>query len=121
MAYLYILGTILCTVYGQLILKFRIVKFGTMPELFYGKIIFLLKLFLDPFVLSGFISAFFASLFWMAAMTKFELSFAYPFMGVSFILVLLLSWLLLGESMNIYKIAGVFLITLGLIISSKGM
>jgi len=42
----------------------------------------------DPLIFSGFASAFIASFFWMAAMTKFELSYAYPFMSRVFVLVL---------------------------------
>ena len=62
MAHLYIFGTIFFTVYGQLVIKWRIPNYGHLPEQTIEKIIFLLKLFLDPFILSGFVSAFVASL-----------------------------------------------------------
>jgi len=117
--YLYIFGCVIFTVYGQLILKWRIVKYGNLPILFSDKIVFLLKLFLDPLIFSGFFAAFCAALFWMAAMTKFQVSFAYPFMSLSFVLVFLLSALLLRESVNVYKILGLCLIVLGIIITSR--
>lgn len=91
MAHLYIFGTIFFTVYGQLVIKWRIPNYGHLPEATLEKLIFLLKLFLDPFILSGFVSAFVASLCWMAAMTKFELSYAYPFMGLTFVVVFISS------------------------------
>ena len=119
MGYLYIFLTIFFTVYGQLILKWRIGKLGALPEIMSEKIAFMLRLFLDPFILSGFASAFIASLFWMAAMTKFELSFAYPFMSLSFILVLVLSVLLFGEMLTIGKILGLLLIIAGIVVSVK--
>lgn len=87
MGYLYIFGCILITVYGQLILKWRLSLKGAMRETLTGKLLFLAKAFLDPFVLSGFVAVFVASLFWMAAMTKFQVSFAYPFMSIAFIAV----------------------------------
>jgi multidrug transporter EmrE-like cation transporter len=118
--YLYILGTILFTLYGQLILKWRIGKYGTLPVDFDEKIIFLLKLFLDPFILSGFFAAFLASLFWMAAMTKFELSHAYPFMAANFVLVLFFSALLFSETISILKIVGIALVFVGIIVGSQG-
>ena len=43
MNYLYIVGTIFFTVYGQLVLKWRISGYGALPELFNEKIIFLFK------------------------------------------------------------------------------
>ena len=61
-----------------------------------------------------------AVLSWMVAMTKLELSKAYPFASISFVLILVLSGLFLNESVNGYKIAGVALIVCGVIVSSQG-
>lgn len=119
MAHVYIFGTIFFTVYGQLVIKWRIGNYGHLPEESIDKLLFLLKLFLDPFILSGFISAFLASLCWMAAMTKFELSYAYPFMGLTFVLVFISSIFLFAESVSVYKVLGLGLIVLGIIISSR--
>lgn len=119
MAFLYIIGTVLFTVYGQLIIKWRIPKYGELPTELSDKIFFLLKLFLDPFILSGFVAAFLAALSWMAAMTKFEISFAYPFMSLSFILVFILSIFLFGESFTWGKVIGLVLIIAGIFVSVK--
>ncbi len=119
MNFLYILGTIVFTVYGQLILKWRIVNYGALPGPFRDKAIFLLRLLIDPFILSGFLAAFIASLFWMAAMTKFDLSFAYPFMSASFVLVFIFSIILFNEPFSIYKALGLLFIVIGIIITSR--
>lgn len=121
MNFLYIFGTIFFTVYGQLILKWRIVKYGALPEILTDKLLFLLKLLFDPFILSGFVSAFVASLFWMAAMTKFELSYAYPFMSGAFVLVFLLSVLFFNEAVTWQKLIGLAFIVSGIIITSRSM
>jgi uncharacterized membrane protein len=118
--YLYILATIIFTVYGQLILKWRIHDHGNLPYDLTHKIKFLFFLLIDPIIISGFISAFLASIAWMAAMTKFSLSHAYPFMSLNFVIVLLLSNLLLHESISLQRIIGVGLIVFGTIISSRG-
>ncbi|OHD97462.1 MAG: hypothetical protein A3E21_01000 [Sulfurimonas sp. RIFCSPHIGHO2_12_FULL_36_9] len=120
MGHLYIFGTIFFTVYGQLIIKWRIGNYGSLPVESMEKLVFLLKLFLDPFIFSGFISAFLASMCWMAAMTKFELSYAYPFMGLTFVLVFIFSIFFMGENFNIYKLLGVCCIILGIFLTSKG-
>ncbi|EPY07893.1 hypothetical protein PAALTS15_06604 [Paenibacillus alvei TS-15] len=121
MGYLYIAGTILFTVYGQIILKWRINKFGALPADFFEKILFLIKLLLDPLIFSGFFSAFIASFFWMAAMTKFDLSFAYPFMSLSYVLVFALSIYLFQEPVTINKIIGLSFIVIGVIITSRSL
>ena len=119
-SYLYIAGSILFTVYGQLVLKWRVSLYGNLPELLLDKLVFLLKLLLDPFILSGFFAAFLAALCWMAAMTKFDISHAYPFMSLSFILVLILSGLIFNEPITLFKIIGLTLIIIGIAIGSQG-
>lgn len=118
--YLYILATIAFTVYGQLILKWRIATMGPLPTNVFGKVSFLISLLFDPLIASGFAAAFVASFAWMAAMTKFELSHAYPFMSMNFVFVLLLSGWLLNEPITFQKVFGVALIVLGTVVASSG-
>ncbi len=117
--YLYIILTLVFTIYGQLILKWRINSFGPFPEGRKDQLIYLGKSLLDPYVISSFAAAFFASLTWIAALTKFELSYAYPYMSLSFIFVLILSYLLFNEPFTLNKIIGVVIIVVGLYIASK--
>lgn len=118
--YLYIVATIGFTVYGQLILKWRIAKFGPLPADTVEKLKFLISLLFDPAIFSGFAAAFLASLAWMAAMTKFDLSHAYPFMSLNFVVVLLLSGWLLSEPLTFQRVLGVGLIVLGTVVAARG-
>ena len=120
MGYAYITATILLTVYGQLILKWQVGLAGPGPEAFPAKLYFLVGLLLNPWILSGFVAAFAASLAWMGAMTKFELSHAYPFMSLNFVLVLLFAGLLFNEPISATKIVGIGLIVLGVVVGSRG-
>ncbi|OOE39544.1 hypothetical protein BZG06_15705 [Salinivibrio kushneri] len=117
--HIYIVLTVLLTVYGQLVMKWRIGSFGALPELWVPRIKFLLNVLFDPFVFSGFVAAFLASFCWMAAMTKFEISYAYPFMSLNFVFVFLISVPLFSESFNLHKLAGVFFIVLGTVLISR--
>ncbi|NYF21556.1 putative membrane protein [Xanthomonas sp. JAI131] len=118
--YLYIAATIAFTVYGQLILKWRIAKLGPLPAEAFDKLKFLVSLLFDPAIFSGFAAAFLASLAWMAAMTRFELSHAYPFMSLNFVIVLLLSGWLLSEPLTLQRAAGVALIVAGTVVAARG-
>lgn len=120
MGYLYIFVTLILTAYGQVILKWRLNQIGEMPESITSKLIFVFRLLIDPYIFSSFFSAFLASLTWMATLRIFDLSKAYPFMSVSYVLVMFVSAWLLHESLNVYKIAGSFLIIAGVIVMSKG-
>lgn len=121
MRYLYVFGTILFTVYGQMVMKWRINKLGfTLPEIGFGdKAIALLKLIFDPFMFSGFVSAFIASMFWMAAMSKFEITQAYPFMSLAPAIVFLLGVFFLNETFTVGKVIGLVLIVIGTIVTVK--
>ena len=121
MGYFYIFGTIFFTVYGQIVLKWRIAGVGELPELTTAKVIFLTKLLFDPWIFSGFVSAFIASFFWMAAMTKFDISYAYPFMSSAFVLVFLISVILFNEPATWQKIIGLFLIVAGILVTSRSI
>jgi uncharacterized membrane protein len=118
MGYVYILLTVVLSAYGQVILKWRMNAIGPIPESI-DKWWFLFKAVFDPYIFSSFVAAFLASLTWMAALSKFELSFAYPFMSLSFLFVLVLSYFFLNEAITAQKAIGFGLIIVGLIIASR--
>lgn len=120
MSYVYILLTIILTVFGQLVIKWQVLGAGNLPSNFIDKIHFIAKLLMNPWVIVAFLAAFMASVFWMAAMTKFDLSYAYPFTSLSYILVLILSIAFFHEAASLLKMVGMTLIVTGLIIASQG-
>jgi multidrug transporter EmrE-like cation transporter len=117
MGFIYIFITIISTVYGQLVIKWRMSLKGQMPdESSIGeKILFMINAFMDLWIISGLAAAFLASFAWAAAMTKFELSFAYPFTALSLVLVFILGILVFNEPVTSPKIVGMSLIVLGIL------
>ena len=116
----YVLGSVLFTVYGQIIVKWQVSKAGALPASLSQRIPFLLGLIFNPWIMSGILAGFFALLCWLAAMTKFELSYAYPFMSLAFVFVLILSAVLFNEPLTVAKILGVLLIIAGIVVGSRG-
>lgn len=74
---------------------------------------------LNPYVLLGFAMYGLSTIFWLIALSKKDLSFVYPFISLTYILVLALSNLVLKESIGINKLAGTIIIMVGLIIIAK--
>jgi multidrug transporter EmrE-like cation transporter len=117
----YVGPTVLLVVYSQLILKWRIASFGTLPIDVLDKIIFLLKTLFDPYIASAFIAAFIGSLTWLDAVSKIPLNVGFPaYYGLTFALVILGSAWLLNEPITTLKLLGAGLILLGVIIGSMG-
>ncbi len=115
----YILLTLLFTVYGQLVLKWQMGHVGSLPEGGFDKAIFLLHQCLNLWIMSGFLSAFLAALAWMAAMTRFDLNYAYPFMSLAFIIVMVFSVIFLSESITLQRILGTVMVVAGLIVVAR--
>lgn len=117
-SYAFIAATILLTVYGQLVLKWKvgILAPDGMP---FDRPLDVICILLNPWVISAFAAAFLASLFWMGALSKLPLSKAYPFMALSFPTVAVLAVLIFQENVSAPKIAGISLIVLGAVILSR--
>jgi multidrug transporter EmrE-like cation transporter len=118
--YGYILLTLFFTVIGQIVLKWRLSQLGPLPEGIQDKLRFLVLMIFDPIIFAVYVSVFAAGLAWMAALTRFDLNYAYPFMSLSFVLVLVLSSWLLGEPLTAGRTLGVAFIVVGTIIASRG-
>ena len=117
--HVYVFLTIAFTVYGQLVLKWQMKGVGALPEAGLQKLIFLFGLVLNPWILSGFVAAFLASLAWMAAMTRLEMSYAYPYMSLAFVIVVGAGGLFYGEPFTVGKGVGTALVVCGLIVMAR--
>jgi multidrug transporter EmrE-like cation transporter len=120
LAWLAVAGTIFLTVYGQLVIKWRVNAIHQSSPGTLAKVFIFLKFLSDPWIISALGGAFLASLFWMLAMTRLPLSVAYPFMSLSFAIVVLASAGFLGEALTVWKLVGAGLIGAGLIAISQG-
>lgn len=112
-------ATILLTTYGQIVIKWQVMLPQQADATFQGWPPLLLLL-LRPWIISALLAAFLASFCWMVAMTKLELSRAYPFMALNFLIVALLAVPLFGEALTKPKIVGLLLVVAGLIVLSRG-
>ena len=123
LAHLYLAATIATSVYSQLIIKWRISgRFAGLkiPDGILPKAATLFSVIFDPFIFSGLVATFVSGLCWMATMSKLEISYAYPFTSLGFVLVVLLSSCLFGEALNAWRISGVILIVAGITVASQG-
>lgn len=118
--YFYIVLAVVLTVYGQIVVKWQVDSAGALPIAFVDKAWFLLRLILNPWVVSSFTCSFLALLAWMAALTKFPLNYAYPlFISLTFTVVVLFSALFFREPITFSKMIGIAFIICGIIIGSQ--
>ena len=111
----YLLLYIAFTVSSQLIMRWRVGIAGANAPIQTSSA-FIASLLLTPWVWMAFLATFLAGIAWMLALTRFELTYAFPFTGVSFVLILLAGAFMFGEHVSIARIAGTLLVVLGLIV-----
>ncbi len=110
--------SVLFTVFGQIVLKWQ-VKDLMLPDGFWDKVQFVVTQYANPWVLSALLAGFLASASWIVAMTQLELSFAYPFMSLSFVIVIVMSIIFFGEAFTWNKVFGTLIIMLGLVVLTR--
>jgi multidrug transporter EmrE-like cation transporter len=108
--------TVTLTIYGQIVVKWQVTRWGRLPAGAHEKVVFFVKFFTSPWIVSVILATGFAALCWVAALSHLELSRAYPFTALSFVIVLLLSTAFFGEPLTPAKIVGVGLVVTGLVI-----
>lgn len=101
------------SVTGEMLLKVGMNRVGSLDLTGAHAIPKLIQAFTNPAVLGGFILIFGGSLFWLSVISKVNLSWAYPMLSLSYIIVVFLSALFLNEALTAWRIAGVLTIIAG--------
>jgi len=109
--YFFILGCLLFTVIGQMFVKKAALDLGESA----GVSAFLT----NPFIISGLALAGVAAFSWFKALQVYKLSYAYPFMSLSFLFVALLSSYVFGEQVRVTQWIGLGIVLLGLYVGSR--
>lgn len=117
--HIYIVGTIIFTVSSQLVMRWQVSQAGALPGDFKGKAQFVAQLFLNPWILASIMATLFAGISWMLAMSRFEISYAYPWVGLNFVLMLLLGILFFGEAFSVAKLLGTILVIAGIVVIAR--
>lgn len=118
--YLALVYTIIATAAGQILMKKGMMSFSVRPATA-NIILQMLKLMVtNPYIFLGLLMAVTSTVSWMMTLSRLELSFAYPFLSLAFPLVLIFSFIILGEKSSIMQCLGIFVIFIGLVIISKG-
>lgn len=120
--YFYLLLSIFLTAYGQLIIKWRLVKINNLPNDLMMKVVFLTKSVLtDFYIFSGFFAAYAASMCWMIAVKNLPLNIAYPLTSLTLILVVSFSTFIFNEKTSLLQMIGMAIIVLGISVVGYSM
>jgi len=118
-AFALLLIAVLLSVSGELFLKHGMNRVGLLSlqlaEFFPG----LWRTFTTPAILAGFALVFAGSIFWLALLSRVELSWAYPMLSLGYVIGVIAAWLFLGEQFNLLRLAGVLVVVSGVFIIAR--
>jgi len=117
--YAMLLVGICMSVTGELLLKHGMNQMGVL-SLNPGTLLpSLVRTFSSPFILLGFAAVFGGSIFWLAVISRVQLSYAYPLLSLGYVIVVISSWAFLNEQLSLQRVAGVLVICLGVFVVSR--
>ncbi len=105
-------------VVGQLVIK-KALNSMTNIDFSTGAVSTYLRMFSSPYVMIGMATCVLSILFWLYGLSKVDLSYAYPFLALSYVLAIVGSWYFLGESISGMRLIGVFIICAGVLIVAR--
>lgn len=115
----YILVAVAASAVGQILLKKGMTSMGPLT-LTPGQLVNVVwGIATNPYVVIGLIIYVGGTLFWLVALSRVALSFAYPFASISYIVMLLASWWLFKEDISLIRIIGTVVVGLGVLIISR--
>ncbi len=119
LAVIYILVSVLAGATGQIMLKHGMNNNGTLTLSFGELPAILWRLVTNPYVFFGLALYASGTIFWLAALSRVDLSYAYPFASMSYVIMLLASWLLFNENITPMRLVGTLVIMFGVFLISR--
>jgi drug/metabolite transporter (DMT)-like permease len=116
LAVIYILISVVGGAVGQLLLKKGMTSLGPLtirPQELFS---LLWRIGTNPYVVTGLLIYVTGTLFWLVALSRVDLSYAYPFASLSYLLMLGVAWLVFKEDISLLRLIGTGVICAGVLI-----
>lgn len=113
-SYSFVFITVFSTVVSQVLFKYGVKSLQGLGVSAYS-----LTTLINPFILGGLFFSVLSIVAWMVALSRLNLSTAYPFMSLTFPLVLICSIFFFNEPVSLMRWTGVALIMAGLFVIGR--
>lgn len=116
----FILFTVLTNAAAQLLLKQGMLSLGPLDFSTGNIILKVLGIVFSPWVFFGLCTFVISMASHLYVLSKVELSFAYPFLSLAYVVVAVAAWFLFSENLNALRILGIALICVGTVLIAQG-
>ena len=118
-AIIYILISVLTSTVGQLLLKIGMNNMGSITLSSNQFLSTSWKMATNPHVFIGLVIYLAGTIFWLAALSRVDLSYAYPFASLSYVVMLVASWMMFDEKITLGRFLGTVVIGIGVLLISR--
>jgi drug/metabolite transporter (DMT)-like permease len=115
----YILISVVASIIGQLLLKVGMNKIGSITLNASQFLSTSWKMATNPYVFIGLVIYLAGTVFWLAALSRVDLSYAYPFASLSYVVMLVASWMMFDEKITLGRLLGTLVIGIGVFLISR--
>ena len=118
-ALLWLLPAMLFSTTGELFLKRGMNEIGSFDFTAVSAILpTVMKIATNPFIWIGMIGFVGGSVFWLSVISRVPLSLAYPMLSLSYVIVVIESWIFLNEGLHPLRVIGSLVIMAGVVLVS---
>lgn len=115
----FILFTVFTNAAAQMMLKYGMMQLGPLSFAGVNPILKILSIVFSPFVFLGLVTFVVSMASHLFVLSKVELTYAYPFLSLAYVVVAFAAWFLFGEELNASRIAGIALICMGTVLIAR--
>lgn len=117
--FILIIASVSLSALAQITLKLGMSDKATQSHQSQDWLAYLFTAFSNKFVILGLGLYGFGAVLWLLVLAKLDVTYAYPFVGIGFILTMLLGYFFLGESLTLTRIMGTLLVVSGVMLISR--
>ena len=116
-----VIGYVVLNSFGALIIKYKInaigeVQLGSVKSF----INYFMELLKSPLIICGILSIFISAFVWMTALSRLQISLAYPVaVGLNFFIVVTVALIFLKEQLSVEKVIGIVLIFISIFLLTR--
>ncbi|MEH2054270.1 EamA family transporter [Nostoc sp.] len=114
-----ILSGVFLNAFAQLFLKKGMLMIGYFDFSLVNISQIIFKVALNPFIILGLACYMFSVGLWLLVLSRVEVSFAYPFLSIGYIVTAIIGYAVFHENLSFNRLIGIFFICLGVVFISK--
>ncbi len=114
-----ILTGVMLNAAAQLALKASVKEMGAIGLNFSSSTTAFLRLACEPFLWTGLVCYGISVIVWILALSRVDVSIAYPMLSMGYVVNAFFAWQLFGESMNLARIIGMGIVLLGVYVLAR--